>query len=366
MRDNLAERLLAETMKWSAREMADERPYLQAMAAYKYDEYQQFAPGIRFVESLALWLQQFPTLDDRRVAYSFVKTRLIFCSSSEMAHLVRSVFPDVVRPLLLEAAARELGVPKWRVAQIFQSQQYRVLQRKSLFLGLSDGSHIDIFRRSNQAIISNEQIFQSYDVTKRRASALRKELEKDLIKWSATDQEAKFRFVFLLDDFSGSGVSYLRRDEGGAGGKLGKISQAIQQVDEGLGSIVDQANLTVCLVLYVATLKASEALKRDIGLGLVDSNVNWQLRVVQQLDEDARLYLARDGAFMRLCDEFYDQAVETEHFEKGGKSGARLGFAECAIPLIHSHNTPNNAPFLLWSNQDYRIRGLFPRVERHR
>jgi len=54
MRDALAERLLANVMKWTPEDVALERPVLQALAALKYDEYQQFSPGMRFVESLAL------------------------------------------------------------------------------------------------------------------------------------------------------------------------------------------------------------------------------------------------------------------------------------------------------------------------
>jgi hypothetical protein len=51
MRDALAERLLANVMAWTPEDVARERPVLQALAALKYDEYQQFSPGMRFVES---------------------------------------------------------------------------------------------------------------------------------------------------------------------------------------------------------------------------------------------------------------------------------------------------------------------------
>ena len=71
MRDLLAERLLANVMGWTQEDVARERPDLQAMAAYKYDEYQQFSTGMRFVESLALWLNQFKTNQERAVAYEF-------------------------------------------------------------------------------------------------------------------------------------------------------------------------------------------------------------------------------------------------------------------------------------------------------
>ena len=59
MKETLAEKLLAKVLGWEPPEMAKERPRLQAMASFKYDTYEQFSPGLRFVESLALWLNQF-------------------------------------------------------------------------------------------------------------------------------------------------------------------------------------------------------------------------------------------------------------------------------------------------------------------
>jgi hypothetical protein len=49
----------------------------------------------------------------------------------------------------------------------------------------------------------------------------------------------------------------------------------------------------------------------------------------------------------------------------GGTDG-RLGFAGCALPLVLSHNTPNNAVYLLWGPEQYEYSGLFPRVVRHK
>src|SRR5688572_22633980 len=93
MRDALAERLLAKVMNWSPADVARERPILQALALLKYDEYQQFSPGMRFVESLALWLEQFEA-DERQIAYDFIRSRLVFLSEAEMAHFAAVMYPD--------------------------------------------------------------------------------------------------------------------------------------------------------------------------------------------------------------------------------------------------------------------------------
>jgi hypothetical protein len=109
MREALAERLLAQVMQWTPEDVARERPLLQAMAAFKYDEYQQFAPGMRFVESLALWLNQFKNKMERETAYEFVKKRLIFFSNAEVSHFVSTAYPDHIRPLLIKRAADTLS-----------------------------------------------------------------------------------------------------------------------------------------------------------------------------------------------------------------------------------------------------------------
>jgi hypothetical protein len=52
MRDSLAEKLLVRVMGWDRNKVKAELPLVQVLASYKYDEYQQFSPGMRFVESL--------------------------------------------------------------------------------------------------------------------------------------------------------------------------------------------------------------------------------------------------------------------------------------------------------------------------
>ena len=82
MNDDLANTLLSQIMGWKSSELTEERLNLQRLSEYKYDEYQQFFPGGRFLESLCLWLKQFTSPDERKTAYDFIKKNLIFVSSS--------------------------------------------------------------------------------------------------------------------------------------------------------------------------------------------------------------------------------------------------------------------------------------------
>jgi len=164
MRDALAERLVATVMDWTDEDIARERPVLQALAALKYDEYQQFNPGMRFVESLALWLEQFQEPEEREAAYRFVLDRLVFLSHAEMAHFAAIAYPDVIRPVLIEQAAKDAGVAPFRVSQVLSTDQFAKLQGTCLFFGLSDGARVDLFRRSNKEL-SHEQIFTGYELS---------------------------------------------------------------------------------------------------------------------------------------------------------------------------------------------------------
>ena len=204
MKDALAEKLLAHVMQWGPQQVAAERPYLQAMAAYKYDEYQQFSPGMRFVESLARWLSQFKEPAQKQSAFDFVKSRLLFISIAEMNHLAESAYPDHVRPILLRRAALSRGINPYHVGKVAQSVAFKEVERQCLFLGLSDGARIDVFRRANREL-STEQIVQTHELSEGRVDDLLEALNADRPK---KDDPLKFRSIVLIDDFSASGTSY--------------------------------------------------------------------------------------------------------------------------------------------------------------
>ncbi len=148
--------------------MSQERPVLLNLAAYKYDEYQQFSAGSRFIECLTLWLNQFETVAERKLAYEFVKRNLVFCSSAEMRHLVEMAYPDHIRPILLDRAAGA-DCERFRPAAVAAGTAFKVRQRQCLFLGLSDGARIDTFRRANPDL-NHEQIWQTYEISDQRVN----------------------------------------------------------------------------------------------------------------------------------------------------------------------------------------------------
>lgn len=369
MRKDLAESLLAKIMDWSDAEKASERARLECFAGYKYDEYQQFSPGRRFIESLALWLAQFDPGRERRIAYKFVCNRLLFISADEMNHLVELTFPTMIRPRLIRDTAAELGISAERIKAIVATRKYRARLRRTLVLGLSDGARTDWFRRANPQDMSNEQVFHAYDVSDAKTEDMLAELKKDLrqiLGREAAEAEARFQYVVLLDDFSASGTSAIREDgEGGWKGKIGRIVDSLEQASN-LGGAIAEKGVVIMIVLYVAADQAIKHIEQRLTkLAFSKGTIHFQ--VVHKLGPAAPLDNVADKDILSLAtqDRYFDASVDDEHGAVGGTT-KRLGYAGGRLPLVLGHNTPNNSIFLLWAEDMQTIRGLFPRVSRHR
>ena len=367
MRDSLAEKLLVRVMGWDRDKVKAELPLVLALASYKYDEYQQFSPGMRFVESLARWLRQFEDSEERTLAYEFVRDRLLFCSSAEMRHFVEMAYPDHIRPYLLRRAAQEVEQDRRRVGRVAGSKEFCVLRRQCLFLGLSDGARIDLFRRSNSEL-NQEQIWQTHELADDRVEELLAKLTQDVATIRGEpSEETKFTTVVLLDDFSASGRSYYRpKADGTLGGKIVKFYDKVIDCKNKISELVDLNQLHLIILLYMATDQAWQHLQ-ECSSALWDKvHAQWTIKVVQRLPNHFRLTSDNCGALAEVIDRHYDHNVHDSHMGIGGTIDSKYGFAACGLPLVLHHNTPNNSIALLWSYEDMEVRGLFPRIRRHK
>ncbi|MBV9122147.1 MAG: hypothetical protein JO112_02145 [Planctomycetes bacterium] len=370
MRDWLAEKLLAEVLQWTPEDVAQERPILQALAAYKYDEYLQFSAGSRFIENLALWLVQFETPEERHTAYAFMKGQLVFCSAAEMRHLVEIAYPDHIRTLLLDRTAGN-SPDRFRPATVATRTDFKVRQRQCLFLGLSDGARIDAFRRANRDL-NHEQIWQSYELSEQRVTKLLGKLSQHLeqITGRVPDPaDCRFQTLVLLDDFSASGTSYYTLPATCPGG--GKITDFLKDLSDEtkpVARLVDLRQLEVIILLYLATEQAIEYLGEASKATWVKRGIPCTVEVVQLLPKEIRLVRGGGNEIDRVIEhsKYYDHDIYDEHFAKGRTPDARYGYADCGLPLVLHHNTPNNSVALLMSYEGLKFRGLFPRIQRHK
>lgn len=364
MKEPLAERLLARVMGWDAENVAAQRPVLQALAAYKYDEYQRFSPGQRFIESLALWLSDLKRPEHKTAAFEFVRNRLVFFSAAEIQHLVNIAYPDHIRLKLLRRTAEELHLDPYHIGKVITTPEFRAHQRSCLFLGLSDGARTDVFRRSNEGSVSHEQILQNYEIKAERVPKLLEKLRGDLRKITpdAKDIDAStFNTIVLMDDFSASGTSYLRFEKGQLDGKLHEISRDIKTQQSAVAQLVN-SKTRIYLVLYIATDQAVEHLQKLLSEHWGAQGIAFEILAVHPLLPAIKV--KPDDPLQSLLDEYYDKALEDEHTAKG-EHGVKFGYAACGLPVVLTHNTPNNSIYPLWAACP-KLRPLFPRISRHK
>ena len=356
MKSELAEELLDKLMDWDAAAFQEKVQRLLALATYKFDEYGNFRPGVKFFESLAAWLRQFEDPAERATAIDFVLNGLIFISDAEMTHLIELVYPDHIELVLRRRVAELIRCSPYAISQIVGADAFKALRRRSLVLGASDGARLDRLRRS-APFLSHEQFLQSSEPSLDQVTDMRDKLGEALEGWGL-NYPAMFEHVFLVDDFAGSGKTLLRKRHNCYEGKLARLATAIETLrKEGL--LTDTVEVTI--ILYVATEDARQHLEETIRTCPLPA---WEVRVVQVLPISARVD-DRDPAFASLCDRYYDNWFTDEH-----KGRVPLGYNNSALPLVLSHNTPNNSVCLLWADSTAEDgsghrRALFPRYERH-
>jgi hypothetical protein len=286
-----------------------------------------------------------------------------------MTHLVETAYADHIRPVLPQKVAQEQSLNPHHLGTIADSDAFRIRQRQCLFLGLSDGARIDSFRRANRDL-DHEQIWQTHDLSAQRVRELVDKLTIQVRKIRNTPEEAatyRFRMLVLLDDFSASGSSYyMPKPDGTVTGKVAKFFNSVLDEHDALAGLVSPGDFDIHILLYVATEQALAHLQEYSGKLWGAKNIQCSVQAIQHLPPAIRVTRTGDDPFRPLIEKNYDHSIFDHHIQKGGTPDAKYGYADCGLPVVLHHNTPNNAIALLWSYDDRAVRGLFPRVQRHR
>lgn len=366
MKHELARRCLSTLMGWDLERARREFAWLDLISRLKYDSYRGYFAGARFVESLLDWLQQFEAVD-RETAYKFARERLVFVSASELQHLVELFYPETVRELLAGTIAREGGIPKYLVwSRDDLKEAYARLLRQTLFLGISDGARLDTFRRVNVGAIRNEQVVPTIEVDDERWASLTKDLRKNL-----NDDNAQFRCIFLVDDFTGSGLTLLRQDPDNSWtGKLIRFWNAVKKRMED-GTVARDLHLVVHH--YLASAHAAQTIPERARAAAQERASDWYPSVEYcfgtVLPATLPISNEEEPDFLRILDKHYNPSIMTPSMKVGGEDG-RLGFAQGGLPIVLEHNTPNNTVALVWAETEAsdthpEMRPLFRRRQRH-
>ena len=371
MSEGYALRYLGRVMNWDFEQEDRETRWLRTISEFKYDDYRDFLAGSRFQEALLDWLQQFEPAD-RLVAYRLIRERLIFISWPELDQLVRRTLPAYGRRVILQRVSQKTGVPPYLVwSNVDARKKVDEILKRTLFIGLSDGARIDAFRRANFGRISNEQVTLGYEMSENKWEDLHDELVK-----RTSDANAKFEVLFLIDDFSGSGKSLLR--EKGDGTWSGKLKRFAEDFDKHRARFANDC--TVAVHHYIGTPESRQDLQALMQKAATAQALAPWLPQPIQLSFDLIIpasAVIRRGEHQEidaLLEKYYDSNVHlnSKSLKVGGANDARYGFAECGLPVVIEHNTPNNSLALLWAASDgtppvgdHRMRPLFRRRQRH-
>lgn len=381
MNQNLALNTLSLIMGWTDEQAREEFEWLRLMARLKYDGYRDFQAGVRFVESLATWLQQFDR-SARPVAYDFIRQGLVYIGPAETQKLIDQFFPLTVRDRLVRSAATQHGLAPYQVyANAGAINTVESLRRKTLFLGLSDGARIDAIRHANAGILSNEQMVMTPQLDLEKWKDLLNELRSE-----TQDDSAKFKLAYLIDDFMGTGTSFLRfkSEKNEWGGKLARFQNSLTAVKQDMGDDFPfEPGWELCIHHYIATKKAEDDLTARLqqyqgaAAGpLMPAAIHLSFGTVMPENFPIDSKGTRFEDFIRLTTNHYDPKIQSRHTGVGGTEHLGLGYGGCALPLILDHNTPNNSVALLWAETEGgptdqaeiptpAMRPLFRRRQRH-
>jgi hypothetical protein len=374
MNQKLGLRLLGEIMRWSDEQARNEFQWLKLMSRFRYDGYEDFRAGVRFLERLSVWLQQFKP-QDREIAYQFVKRRLVYLGPAEMQLLVERLYTEIIERRLVRAVSAARGIPPYLIWQTPAAVgDLAALRRKSLFMALSDGARIDEFRRANVGILSNEQIVVATQLDGSKWRDLLKELRKD------QGAGATFEEVYLIDDFVASGTTLLRfdKEENSWKGKLVRFKDTLGEAQAALnGATIIADTARIHIHHYVASAYADSMIKqRVLEMRTSTTQANWLDRVTFSsgyvLPADLPLTRTSTDPFRQLVEDYYDPSLENRHSAISGVESMMFGYKECGLPLVFEHNTPNNSLPLLWAETSgdatknvHSMRALFRRRQRH-
>ncbi|WP_193368051.1 phosphoribosyltransferase-like protein [Pelagibius marinus] len=386
MINTLALNLVADVMKWDNEVATREYAWLRLISTMKYDGYSDFRAGVRFLESLVSWLRQFDEAD-RAVAYAFVKERLVYISTLEMQRVIEAFIPETVTPYLRKSVASELGIKPYEVWKTSQgATAFKRRLRRCLFVGLSDGSRIDVLRRANAGRLSQEQVIPMMNVDDEKWKSLAGDLKDEL------GADARFDDVYLIDDFTASGTTFIRFPDNKPEGKLYKFEKIVQEAKVRFNKKAEDFPLADAYTLhihhYTSTSQAHDALDERVaeanerlqnmsfGAWLITEGMllpsDLRVATIDKTTRAATLTRPADGPIVDLCGRHYDDDLFKrleKHCRKAGQTDMKYGYADCALPLILEHNTPNNSIPLLWAETNGKLgkpmHPLFFRRDRH-
>lgn len=355
----------------------EELKKLLFLMEYKYRYYEQFPKGLNFLESFYLWLKNFSNLEDIEVATHLI-WNLIYFSQDEIKYLSELLYRQKIKKYILSKIINDNSLNNYDYKSAYQ-QYWNSYISRSIFIALSDGAMIDYFRRVNN--IDNKNVITYYKLHPDEQRKINNIL---------------FRYYFLIEDFVGTGTTFLRDDNNIQYWLKDENISKLNHADlpnknynpEGallrfirFWNLNQEQNYNIIFCPYIITNFARKRLNSMIKFygekGFITNYQNITIlpsytipdeaRVIK--DENSKIKIRKwdidnfdfDG-IKRLCNDYYDKFIPDEHLKKGGS--CVYGFGNRGLAVIKYNNTPNNTLYLIWHN-DNEWYPLFFRNKRH-
>lgn len=370
MKEKQAQRLVGNLMGWDLERATAEFAWLELMVTYKFDDYQQYGPGHRFYVHLLRWLSQFPPAS-RECAWKLLREHLIYVSQDEMHHLVSLTGPVIEREMRA-AVAKRLGLPVYLVEADPKAQfVLREMRCRTLYVGVSDGARIDVFRRYNEGDVNNEQVVAMIEISEKKQVKLKEKLAKRLKEMGSTAEDT-FEWVCLIDDFTASGTTSIRYDEKKKEWD-GKVHRFMDELSATADRPLTSKDAHIQVHHYLAT-KAASAKVTDLlaKYRAQQADMRFIPSFSYVLPSDVVVSAQSHPEIAGLLQGRYDPSIENSHTEDDG--GIALGYKQGGLPLVLDHNTPNNSLATFWARSNPKAKNysannhmwpLFPRRQRH-
>jgi hypothetical protein len=309
--------------------------------------------------------------------YDFVKKYIIYVNSNQISHLIDLLYNTKVIPLIRSKVVEDFmnsGQPlnKYSYRRLDNSPEFKVHKRKTLFIGLSDGSHIDLIRRNSY--LDNDQVLTNYYPDDTKIESLAEKLEQSEELENVADK--KFETIILVDDFTASGSSFIRKkSDASFTGKLPKFFNAIEGNSKFRELLTD--NFEVRLYFLIATDNSLQHIKELMAEYMQQhGNLEVEPDCIHRLGEDAKFTSHQETDAKAMLDIISNKcyinipALTEPYLESytDGDERYYLGYKQCALTVVLNHNTPNNSLPIIW--QPKREEGdplypLFYRITRH-
>lgn len=296
-----------------------------------FSSYRFYDGKAKFADYLHVWCSQFSKYEVELMEEFFFEN-LLYISEADIDNCSRSVYPKLIEPMST-FLANTMGI------------DVNVIVNNMVILGLSDGARLDLVRYYSEKV-DNYHFSSESEVSDLRCNRIIKKCMK-----SSYFVEDLFTYI-LIDDFSGSGHSYLRYENGKWKGKLVRF---VEDTYKNMGVI---GRINVIISPYYCSQRAMEYLVDRISIAFADLDINWYIRPLYGLNN---IYVPAPIKEI-ISSKYMENPIVDPNYMLGKHDEPYLGFNESCLCTVFYHNTPNNTLPILWHGE----KALFPRRNRHK